>query len=158
VRPSDIWSKLRYDPDNFVAAVHFQKLAVLDQCGSRCASHYRRDAVLTRHDGAVTEDAVAPGLRVGRGLEQQLLDGEREEEVLRPASRSGEGRNYSERNRQVFRAQRVGVLLAYKGPIAGPLLDVVAVFVLQNVTFTEWAMLVSNQRPLPCEGSALPLS
>jgi len=24
--------------------------------------------------------------------------------------------------------------------------------------FTKWAMLVSNQRPLPCEGSALPLS
>jgi hypothetical protein len=24
--------------------------------------------------------------------------------------------------------------------------------------FSEWAMLGSNQRPLPCEGSALPLS
>ena len=24
--------------------------------------------------------------------------------------------------------------------------------------FNEWAMLGSNQRPLPCEGSALPLS
>jgi hypothetical protein len=29
---------------------------------------------------------------------------------------------------------------------------------LQNGTFSEWAMLGSNQRPLPCEGSALPLS
>jgi hypothetical protein len=32
------------------------------------------------------------------------------------------------------------------------------VFHLQNAAFTEWAMLGSNQRPLPCEGSALPLS
>jgi hypothetical protein len=27
-----------------------------------------------------------------------------------------------------------------------------------NGSFSEWAMLGSNQRPLPCEGSALPLS
>jgi hypothetical protein len=26
-------------------------------------------------------------------------------------------------------------------------------FILQNVTFPQWAMLGSNQRPLPCEGS-----
>jgi hypothetical protein len=32
------------------------------------------------------------------------------------------------------------------------------VFHLQNVAFYKWAMLGSNQRPLPCEGSALPLS
>jgi hypothetical protein len=32
------------------------------------------------------------------------------------------------------------------------------VFHLQNSTFSKWAMLGSNQRPLPCEGSALPLS
>jgi hypothetical protein len=30
--------------------------------------------------------------------------------------------------------------------------------VLQNSAFNKWAMLGSNQRPLPCEGSALPLS
>ena len=29
---------------------------------------------------------------------------------------------------------------------------------LQKHNFSEWAMLGSNQRPLPCEGSALPLS
>jgi hypothetical protein len=28
-------------------------------------------------------------------------------------------------------------------------------FYLQNATFCEWAMLGSNQRPLPCEGSAI---
>jgi hypothetical protein len=32
------------------------------------------------------------------------------------------------------------------------------VFHLQNVALNKWAMLGSNQRPLPCEGSALPLS
>ena len=31
-------------------------------------------------------------------------------------------------------------------------------FYLQNEVSLEWAMLGSNQRPLPCEGSALPLS
>jgi hypothetical protein len=28
-------------------------------------------------------------------------------------------------------------------------------FCLQIAGFMEWAMLVSNQRPLPCEGSAM---
>jgi hypothetical protein len=27
--------------------------------------------------------------------------------------------------------------------------------ILQNTTFLKWAMLISNQRPLPCEGSTL---
>jgi hypothetical protein len=31
-------------------------------------------------------------------------------------------------------------------------------FFLQKGNFLKWAMLGSNQRPLPCEGSALPLS
>ncbi len=35
---------------------------------------------------------------------------------------------------------------------------VCSAFYLQNAAFSEWAMLGSNQRPLPCEGSALPLS
>ena len=29
-RSGDVWLGLRYDPDNSVAAVHFQKLAVVD--------------------------------------------------------------------------------------------------------------------------------
>ena len=33
-----------------------------------------------------------------------------------------------------------------------------ATFHLQNSILRRWAMLGSNQRPLPCEGSALPLS
>jgi hypothetical protein len=28
-------------------------------------------------------------------------------------------------------------------------------FYLQNTAFSEWAMLGSNQRPLPCEGSKI---
>jgi hypothetical protein len=28
-------------------------------------------------------------------------------------------------------------------------------FDLQNAAFAEWAMLGSNQRPLPCEGSVI---
>jgi hypothetical protein len=31
-------------------------------------------------------------------------------------------------------------------------------FFLQALILVKWAMLGSNQRPLPCEGSALPLS
>ncbi len=31
-------------------------------------------------------------------------------------------------------------------------------FILQNATFSKWAMLESNQRPPPCKGGALPLS
>jgi hypothetical protein len=33
-------------------------------------------------------------------------------------------------------------------------LTLVLVFCLQIARFMEWAMLVSNQRPLPCEGKA----
>jgi hypothetical protein len=52
----------------------------------------------------------------------------------------------------------VGVLLVYIGPESLPALLRNLKFFLQNAIFLEWAMLGSNQRPLPCEGSALPLS
>ena len=52
----------------------------------------------------------------------------------------------------------VGVLVVYKEPTRITDLLVSSTVLLQNITFLEWAMLGSNQRPLPCEGSALPLS
>ncbi len=48
--------------------------------------------------------------------------------------------------------------LAYYWPGSLLATSFAPMFVLENVAFPEWAMLVSNQRPLPCEGSALPLS
>ncbi len=48
--------------------------------------------------------------------------------------------------------------LVYKGQAEILALLYSLIFSLQNITFSEWAMLGSNQRPLPCEGSALPLS
>jgi hypothetical protein len=53
---------------------------------------------------------------------------------------------------------RVGVLLVYERPGATPGLLFAITFSLQKRGFRKWAMLGSNQRPLPCEGSALPLS
>src|SRR5215204_5034472 len=43
-------------------------------------------------------------------------------------------------------------------PGASPGRPLTLTFFLQNAIFSQWAMLGSNQRPLPCEGSALPLS
>ena len=48
--------------------------------------------------------------------------------------------------------------LLHKGPASMRGIRVYSTFYLQSSTFLEWAMLGSNQRPLPCEGSALPLS
>ena len=52
----------------------------------------------------------------------------------------------------------VGVLLVYKRAERRGKASLDLALHLQTVTFIEWAMLGSNQRPLPCEGSALPLS
>jgi hypothetical protein len=52
----------------------------------------------------------------------------------------------------------VGVLLVYYSPVETADLFLRSTICLQNSIFSEWAMLGSNQRPLPCEGSALPLS
>ena len=59
---------------------------------------------------------------------------------------------------KTFLYSRVGVLLVQERPDASSGLRFTLVFYLQNATFDKWAMLGSNQRPLPCEGSALPLS
>jgi hypothetical protein len=48
--------------------------------------------------------------------------------------------------------------LLYKGPASIRHLHGGLLFYLQINGFCKWAMLGSNQRPLPCEGSALPLS
>ncbi len=96
---------------------------------------------------------VAPGLRVGRGLEQPDHQRGPTVRALRLAYGSGEDwhgfTNVWSPSvygcvRSLVWAQRVGLLLVYKGPVAVPFLDAAAVFVLQNVTFTEWAMLVLN--------------
>ena len=54
--------------------------------------------------------------------------------------------------------RHVAARLLHKGPASDRSFYLCFVFYLQNSTFSEWAMLGSNQRPLPCEGSALPLS
>jgi hypothetical protein len=40
-----------------------------------------------------------------------------------------------------------------EGSEFNPALLLAVIFVLQNAAFPKWAMLGSNQRPLPCEGS-----
>ena len=60
-------------------------------------------------------------------------------------------------SRSVVRAS-AGAALLHKVSRSGRLLQVSLMLYLQNSGFSEWAMLGSNQRPLPCEGSALPLS
>ena len=47
----------------------------------------------------------------------------------------------------------VSVLLVYKRSGEIPALRYVSTFALQNCRFLKWAMLGSNQRPLPREGS-----
>jgi hypothetical protein len=40
-------------------------------------------------------------------------------------------------------------------PVGGAGAGLCEAFYLENEKFWEWAMLGSNQRPLPCEGSAI---
>jgi hypothetical protein len=42
-----------------------------------------------------------------------------------------------------------------RGQGVSPALSLTLTFSLQNSIFPEWAMLGSNQRPLPCEGSTI---
>ncbi len=49
----------------------------------------------------------------------------------------------------------VSVLMVYKRPDVSPSLPLILAFFLGISTFSEWAMLGSNQRPLPCESSAI---
>jgi hypothetical protein len=42
-----------------------------------------------------------------------------------------------------------------RGQGVNPALSLTLTFSLQNSIFPEWAMLGSNQRPLPCEGSTI---
>jgi hypothetical protein len=49
----------------------------------------------------------------------------------------------------------VGVLLVYKRPVLANEPTLKYVIYLQKSAFSEWAMLGSNQRPLPCEGSEI---
>jgi hypothetical protein len=49
----------------------------------------------------------------------------------------------------------VGVLLVYERPDFLPAILLGTAFILQNTAFSGWAMLGSNQRPLPCEVKAL---
>jgi hypothetical protein len=49
---------------------------------------------------------------------------------------------------------RVGVLLVSKRPGVGSGLLLIFMFYLQISIFFEWAMLGSDQRPLPCEGES----
>jgi hypothetical protein len=50
---------------------------------------------------------------------------------------------------------RDGVLLCTKGRDNLRSNSRILYFSLQNSIFSEWAMLGSNQRPLPCEGSLI---
>ena len=52
----------------------------------------------------------------------------------------------------VYGRVHVGVRLVYKQPVKNTDIFAFSTFVLQNAASCEWAMLGSNQRPLPCEG------
>ena len=55
----------------------------------------------------------------------------------------------------VYGRVHVGVRLVYKQPVKNTDIFAFSTFVLQNAASCEWAMLGSNQRPLPCEGSTM---
>ena len=56
----------------------------------------------------------------------------------------------------VYGRVHVGVRLVYKQPVKNTDIFAFSTFVLQNAASCEWAMLGSNQRPLPCECGAMP--
>jgi hypothetical protein len=56
-----------------------------------------------------------------------------------------------------FNRVRVAARLLHKGFRVDPIFSCALRFFLQNGDFRRWAMLGSNQRPLPCEGRSVML-
>jgi hypothetical protein len=54
-----------------------------------------------------------------------------------------------------FSQELNGTALLHRGPNAYLESSFILTFFLQTTTFSKWAMLGSNQRPLPCEGRIL---
>ena len=74
-------------------------------------------------------------------------------EPLTKGKRDGKGPNGGQSRSLARASERTALLHKVSSGVRLPQISLV--FYLQNDTFHEWAMLGSNQRPLPCEGSAI---